>query len=118
MVRATGGPITGADRTFKHYWLYQHQSCVGFNPGCVVIGSDDSVPVKLGTSTKLMAQAISVGADEIEAAHEELRQYAKPLCKDENETPLPPLHDINHTIPLIDETVRYPWHPSHCPEAL
>jgi len=99
-------------------WLYQHQACVGFNPGRVVIGSDDSVPVKLGTSTKLMAQAISVGADEIEAAREELRQYAKPLCKDENETPLPPLRDINHTIPLIDETVRYPWRPSRCPEAL
>ena len=99
-------------------WLYQHQVCVGLNPGHVVLGSDESVPIKLGAGTKLMAQAISVGAEEIETAREELRQYAKPLCKDENETPLPPLRAINHTIPLIDENVKYPWRPSRCPEAL
>ena len=99
-------------------WLYQHQACVGFNPGHVIIGSNDSVPVKLGSSTKLMVQAISVEAEEIEAAREELQQYAKHLCKDENETSLPPLRAINHTIPLIDETVRYLWCPSWCPEAL
>ena len=99
-------------------WLYQHQVCVGFNPGRVVIGSDDAVPVKLGPSTKLMSQAISVGEDEIKAAHEELRQYAKPLCKDEMETPLPPFRAINHTIPLIEEMKKYPWCASHCPEAL
>ncbi len=45
--------------------------------------------------------AMAIGEDEIEAACEELRQYAKPLCKDENETPLPPFRDINHTIPLM-----------------
>jgi hypothetical protein len=99
-------------------WLYQHQVCVGLNPGRVVLGSDESVPIKLGSGTKLMAQAILVGAGEIEAAREELHQYAKPLCKDENETPLPPFRDINHTIPLIDENVKYPWRASRCPEAL
>jgi len=98
--------------------LYQHQVCVGLNPGRVVLGSDESVPIKLGAGTKLMAQAISVGAEEIETAREELQQYAKPLCKDENETPLPPLRAINHTIPLIDKNVKYPWRPSRCPEAL
>ena len=33
------------------------------------MGSDKAVPVKLGADTKLMAQAISIGGDEIEAAH-------------------------------------------------
>ena len=33
------------------------------------------------------------------------------------ETELPPLRDINHTIPLIDESKTYPWRPSRCPEA-
>jgi hypothetical protein len=99
-------------------WLYQHQVCVGLNPGRVVLGSDGSVPIKLGAGTKLMAQAISVGVEEIETARRELRQYATPLCKDENKTPLPPFRDINHTIPLIDESVKYPWRASRCPEAL
>ena len=76
------------------------------------------MPIKLGSGTKLMVQAISVGEEAIESAHEELRQYAKPLCKDKNEMPLPPLRDINHTIPLIDENVKYPWCASCCPEAL
>ncbi|KIM36975.1 hypothetical protein M413DRAFT_77523, partial [Hebeloma cylindrosporum] len=99
-------------------WLFQHQVCLGLNPGRCVLGSDISVPIKLGTGTKLMAHAIAVGEGTLESAREELRQYAKPLCKDENETPLPPFRDINHTIPLIDETLKYPWRASRCPEPL
>ena len=34
-----------------------------------------------------------------------------------HETEFPPLRDINHTIPLIDEKKTYPWRPSKCPEA-
>lgn len=32
------------------------------------------------------------------------------------DTGLPPLRDINHTIPLIDEEKTYTWRPSRCPE--
>jgi hypothetical protein len=44
--------------------------------------------------------------------------YAKPICKSAEETGLPPLRAINHTIPLIDEDKILPWRPSRCPEAL
>lgn len=98
-------------------FMYQHQVCIGLNPARVVIGSDVSLPIKTGGDTKLMAQAISMGGSEIEAAREELRQYALPLCKDVSETDLPPFRDINHTIPLIDPSKTYPWRPSRCPEA-
>jgi hypothetical protein len=46
-------------------WLYQYQAC---NPGRVIIGSDKSVPVKLGAGTKLITHAMGVREDEIEAA--------------------------------------------------
>jgi len=42
-------------------WLYQHQAYIGLNPGHVVIGSDKSIPIRLGSGTKLMAKAISIG---------------------------------------------------------
>ena len=31
---------------------------------------------------------------------------------------LPPLREVNHTIPLIDESKRYSYHLPRCPEAL
>ncbi|KAF9443694.1 hypothetical protein P691DRAFT_609362, partial [Macrolepiota fuliginosa MF-IS2] len=31
---------------------------------------------------------------------------------------LPPLHAINHVIPLLDDSKVYLWHSSKCPEAL
>ena len=98
-------------------WMYQHQVCIGFNPARVVIGSDDALPVKSGMDTKLMASSISIQEQAIIDAREELKRYAEPLCKEMEETGLPPLRDINHTIPLIDEKKMYPWRPSRCPEA-
>ena len=98
-------------------WLYQHQVCVGFNPSRVVIGSDLSQPVKAGIDTKLMAAGMSLEEQRLEDTREELRRYAEPLCKEMHETGLPPLRDINHTIPLIDEKMTYTWRPSRCPEA-
>ncbi|KAF9535924.1 hypothetical protein CPC08DRAFT_609171, partial [Agrocybe pediades] len=99
-------------------WIYQHSVCVGLNPARVVIGSDVPLPLKAGPETKFVVQAIDLANDEIEAAREELRKYAEPLCKDVSETGLPPLRAINHTIPLIDLNKKYPWRPSKCPEAL
>ena len=98
-------------------WLYQHQVCVGFNPSRVVIGSDSSQPVKVGIDTKLMVAGMSLEDQQLEDTREELRRYAEPLCKEMHETGLPPLRDINHTIPLIDEKKTYTWRPSKCPEA-
>jgi hypothetical protein len=56
--------------------------------------------------------------DVLQAAREEILEYAKPICKTAEETGLPPLRAINHTIPLIDENKVLPWRPSRCPEAL
>ena len=97
-------------------WMHQHQVCVGFNPARIVIGSDEAQPLKAGNDTKLMVHALTPDGQAVEDAREELRQYAAPLCKGIAETNLPPLRDINHTIPLIDEEKTYPWRPSRCPE--
>jgi hypothetical protein len=97
--------------------MHQHQICIGFNPAQVVIGSDEPLPLKMGTDTKLMVHSLSLDDQRIESAREELREYADPLCKEVSETELPPLRVINHSIPLIDETKTYQWRPSRCPEA-
>ena len=82
-----------------------------------MIGSEKALPLKPGADTKLMVSMLSPEDKQIENAREELRQYAEPLCKEVNETGLPPFRAINHTIPLIDESKTYPWRPSRCPEA-
>ena len=55
--------------------------------------------------------------EEVECARKELIEYARPLCKEMEETDLPPFRAINHEIPLIDVDKIYPWRPSRCPEA-
>ena len=49
-------------------------------------------------------------------AQKDLMTYAEPLCRKVEETELPPLRAINHTIPLIDENKVYSWRPSRCLE--
>ncbi|KAF9471028.1 hypothetical protein BDN70DRAFT_769078, partial [Pholiota conissans] len=99
-------------------WLYQHSVSLGFNPGRVVIGSSISRPLvgKMAVS-EIASRAIDLTDPAIVAAREELVAYAEPLCKTAVETELPPLRAINHTIPLINPDVIYPWRPSRCPEA-
>ena len=97
--------------------MYQHQICLGFNPARVVIGSGEALPLKSGADMKLMVSMLSPEEKQIEAAREELRQYVDLLCKEVNETDLPPFCAINHSIPLIDKSLVYLWHPSRCPEA-
>ena len=38
--------------------MYQHQVCLEFNPAWVVIRTDNVLPIKKGTDTKLMVQTI------------------------------------------------------------
>ena len=71
-------------------WMYQHQLCLGFNPARVIVGSDKALPLKLSVDTKLMVSMLSTNEKRVEAAREELRQYADPLCKEVHETGLPP----------------------------
>ncbi|KAG9227856.1 hypothetical protein CCMSSC00406_0008678 [Pleurotus cornucopiae] len=99
-------------------WLYQHQISFGINPVNVVVGSASSLPLKGAGVSTLSSRAMSLHEGNLEKVRQELRDYAEPLCKMAEETPLPPLRAINHTIPLIDKTKVYHWRPSRCPEPL
>ena len=97
--------------------MFQHEVCVGLNLLHVVIGSESSLPVEGTSVAGVASHVVSLEGDQLEAACEMLREYAKPLCKTAGETELPPLRAINHSIPLIDEGKVYLWCPSRCPEA-
>ena len=45
----------------------------------------------------------------MDSARRELEKYAEPICKMVDETPLPPLRRINHTIPIVDSSKQYSW---------
>ena len=98
-------------------WMYQHRVFLGFNPARIVVGSVEPLPLVAGVDTKLLVSMVSLEERQIESVREELRQYAEPLCKEMEDTDLPPLRAINHMIPLINKFKVYPWHPSWHPEA-
>ena len=99
-------------------FLFQHKILLGFNPSQVMVRSNISLPIQGTQTIVLESRAAEILADERERFREELRAYAKDICKEAIETLLPPLRDINHAIPLIDENKVYSWRPSRCPEPL
>ncbi|OJA13244.1 hypothetical protein AZE42_10318 [Rhizopogon vesiculosus] len=99
-------------------FLFQHQALLGFNPSKIKIRSLDPLPIRGAQAQVLELKGSSIEAETIETYREQLCQYANDICKEAVETPLPPLRQINHTIPLIDESQVYSWHQSRCPEAL
>jgi hypothetical protein len=110
--------LSGYDMILGTAWMFQHQVSIGFNPARVCVGSANSVPLQGVATARVFAGGIGLGEDALQAARDELLNYAKPICKTADETGLPPLRAINHTIPLIDENKILPWRPSRCPEAL
>ncbi len=108
--------INSYDAILRMPFMYEHQICVGLNPARVVVSSNVIVPARVGAEARLMAQTISISDEEVRRARAQLHKYAEPLCKDASSTLLLPLRQINHTIPLIDENVVYPWRPSRWPE--
>jgi hypothetical protein len=68
--------------------------------------------------TKIHSKAMGLHLENIEKLRNELAEYASNVCREAENTPLPPLRAINHSIPLIDKKKLYTWHPSHCPELL
>ena len=109
--------ISGYDMILGTAWLFQHKIVIGFNPARVCVGSAESLPLEGVATAKVVAGAIDLREETLSAAREELLDYAKPICKPAEETGLPPLRAINHTIPLIDVDKILPWRPSRCPEA-
>ncbi|KAE9393817.1 hypothetical protein BT96DRAFT_753343, partial [Gymnopus androsaceus JB14] len=109
--------VSNYDLILGTTWMYMHQVRIGLNPTTVEIGSSIPLPISGDNVTSIETQAIHFEEEKITTVVEQLREYAKPICKTAAETPLPPLRRINHTIPLIDENKIYPWRPSRCPEA-
>ncbi|KAF7348752.1 Retrovirus-related Pol polyprotein from transposon 17.6 [Mycena venus] len=111
--------LSGYDMILGTAWLFQHKVSIGLNPARVCVGSADTVPLEGVATARVFTGAVGLGDhDAIQAARDELLEYAKPICKTADEMGLPPLRAINHTIPLIDENKILPWRPSRCPEAL
>ena len=98
-------------------WLYAHRMTIGLNPARVIVGSNTSLAIEGDAVTKISSRALEILEEEVERARKELIEYARPLCKEMEETDLPPFRAINHEIPLIDVDKIYPWRPSRCPEA-
>jgi len=99
-------------------FLFQHKVLLTANPASVVINSIESVPIKGQNVASIHARAVDVVEEGLEDICQSLKSYAweKGLFQDPGETPLPPLHAINHDIPLIDLELLMPWRPSRCPE--
>ncbi|KAJ6570703.1 hypothetical protein B0H10DRAFT_1839920, partial [Mycena sp. CBHHK59/15] len=110
--------LSGYDMILGTSWLFQHKVTIGLNPARVCIGSADCLPLQGIATARIYAHGVKVDGNAVNAARDELIEYAKPICKKVSETALPPLRAINHKIPLIDEKKILPWRPSRCPEAL
>ena len=74
--------LTSYDLILSTPWMYQHQLCLGFNLPCVIIGSDDVLPVTEGMDTRFMLSSLSTGDQAIENAQNDLHCYAEPLCQE------------------------------------
>ncbi|KAJ3556748.1 hypothetical protein NP233_g11909 [Leucocoprinus birnbaumii] len=99
-------------------FLYQHRVSLCLEPPAMVIGSETPVPLKGPRIAKLSSRAMSVYEEKLDEIKNRLLDYAKKVCRDGLDTPLPPLREINHEIPLIDLNAKYSWRPSRCPDAL
>jgi hypothetical protein len=110
--------VDGYDIILGTPFMYQHRVELGFNDTQLVIGSDTPLPMKQGAEvTVLSSRAMDILEGELDKVRAELKAYAAPLCKKAAETELPPLHEVNHRIPLIDPGKALPFWPSKCPEA-
>ena len=94
-------------------WIWQHKVCVGLNPPRILIGSNAPIPIIAGPDTKHLLGAAALTIDnELSNVRQELMDYAESICRNVEDTELPPFRAINHSIPLIDESKIYPWRPS------
>ena len=84
----------------------------------VIAGSSTLLPIQGLQVQVLEAQSVDLLNQAISEAHDWLYMLAKLLCTKASETDLPPLHAINHMIPLININKIYPWCLSWCPEVM
>ncbi|KIY53022.1 hypothetical protein FISHEDRAFT_34117, partial [Fistulina hepatica ATCC 64428] len=101
-------------------FLYQHKITFCLNPPTIIVGSDAPLPIEKTRFTDEFVGATVTECEpteaDVENARRELNEYAQKICRTVEETEFPPFREINHSIPLIDETKILPWRPSRCPE--
>jgi hypothetical protein len=98
-------------------FLYQHKVMIGFNPMRFLLGSLTLLPIAGNQVVKIKLMAVDVFGESLENVRELLRKEAEDLDKAVEDTPLPPFCEINHHIPLKDESFKLPFLPSWCPIA-
>lgn len=99
-------------------FIYQHRVLLGLNPTQVIVGMEQPELLDGEEVATILSAAADVLEDELDKLRGQLKMEATDLCTSAEDTELPPLCAVNHTIPLIDEDKVYSWRPSHCPEAL
>ncbi|KAI0829219.1 hypothetical protein BC628DRAFT_1408739 [Trametes gibbosa] len=80
-------------------FLFQHKVTLGLNPTSVWVGSAITLPIEGKQVHVLESQNLG-------AARQHLLDYAKSICMEASDSPMPPLRAINHTIPLKDLTKK------------
>ena len=98
-------------------FMYQHQVAIGFNPSRVLVGSNEPMEMKGPEVVTINSAAMDVVDQGLKDLRLQLKEEAEDLCPDTSKTALPPLREVNHIIPLIDERKIYRFRPSKCPEA-
>lgn len=72
-------------------FIYQHKILIGLNPTRVVVGSAEPEKIQGESVTTIKAAMVDI------------------LCKKAEDTPLPPLREINHSIPSKRQMASSDW---------
>lgn len=86
--------LSGYDIILGTPWFFQHQVMVGLNPARITIGSHMSLPIKGTGVQKLASRTMKIYTKHIEEVRKSLLEYAKPICRQATEAPLPPLQAL------------------------
>ena len=97
--------LHGHDVILGTPFIFQHSVLSGLNLTWVIIGLAEPLPMEGSSVTEITSETIEIVENNLKKLREELRNYARPLCREDEDIPLPPFHAINHS-------------PSRCPKAL
>ena len=97
-------------------FMYQYGLSLTINPFSVRALLPEGVPLEGPRLERALGlKSIEIG-NQLQVWIDRLWKEAEDLtCEPPNE--LPPWREVNHKIPLIDETAKYPYRPAKCAEA-